>query len=200
MVGVPRRASASASDGRDAVYIAVIGPSAASADELVAAERVGAVLAERGAIVVCGGYGGVMEAVCKGAALAGGQTIGLLSGTERAAGNPYLSVALPTGLGELRNGLIVRAADAVIAVGGSWGTLSEISLAVRTGRPVVALGGWRLDRIAPAADHTRYASGSPQESSGPFASAGQPDLPRPIPADSPDHAVALALASITHPT
>ena len=206
MVGVPPSDSAgagtndSAGAGRDAVYIAVIGPSAASADELVAAERVGAVLAERGAIVVCGGHGGVMEAVCKGAALAGGQTIGLLPGIERAAGNPYLSIALPTGLGELRNGLIVRAADAVIAVGGSWGTLSEIALAVRTGKPVVALGGWRLERIGPAADHTSHASAGPHESSGPFTSAGRSDLPGPIPADSPDHAVALALASITQPT
>ena len=177
MVGVP--GTGGAVDG--AVYIAVIGPSAASADELGWAERVGALLAKRGAIVVCGGYGGVMEAVCKGAAQNGGQTIGLLSGTERALGNPYLSIALPTGLGELRNGLIVRAADAVIAVGGSWGTLSEIALAVRTGKPVVALGDWRMGRIAPDPERA-------------------PDLPGPIPADSPEHAVALALASITHPT
>jgi uncharacterized protein (TIGR00725 family) len=167
--------------GRDAVYVAVIGPSAASADELVSAERIGALLAERGAIVVCGGHGGVMEAVCKGAALGGGQTIGLLPGTERAAGNPYLGIVLPTGLGELRNGLIVRAADTVIAVGGSWGTLSEIALAVRTGKPVIALGGWRVERIAPGPERA-------------------PDLPGPIPADSPEHAVALALASITHST
>ena len=173
MVGVPGT--------DDAVYIAVIGPSAASADELVHAERVGVLLAERGAIVVCGGHGGVMEAVCKGAAQHGGQTIGLLPGTERASGNPYLGIALPTGLGELRNGLIVRAADAVIAVGGSWGTLSEIALAVRTGKPVVALGDWRMGRIAPEPDRSA-------------------DLPGPIPADSPEHAVALALASITQST
>lgn len=180
--------------GRDAVYVAVIGPSAASADELVSAERVGALLAQRGAIVVCGGYGGVMEAVCRGAALGGGQTIGLLSGTERAAGNAYLSIALPTGLGELRNGLIVRAADAVIAVGGSWGTLSEIALAVRTGKPVVALGNWHMERIAPGPVH---GSQSPHE---PPVPSGAADLLGPIPADSPDHAVALALASITRTT
>lgn len=173
MVGVPGAGGA--------VYIAVIGPSAASADELVRAERVGVLLAERGAIVVCGGHGGVMEAVCKGAAQNGGQTIGLLPGTERRSGNPYLSITLPTGLGELRNGLIVRAADAVISVGGSWGTLSEIALAVRTGKPVVALGDWRMGRIAPDPDRP-------------------PDLPGPVPADSPEHAVALALASITQPT
>jgi len=167
--------------GRDAVYVAVVGPSAASADELVSAERVGALLAERDAIIVCGGHGGVMEAVCKGAARNGGQTIGLLPGTERAVGNAYLGIALPTGLGELRNGLIVRVADAVIAVGGSWGTLSEIALAMRTGKPVVALGGWRMERITPDPDRA-------------------PDLPGPISADSPDHAVALTLASITQPT
>lgn len=162
----------------DTPYIGVIGPSAASAAELDSAERIGVLLARRGAIVVCGGHGGVMEAVCRGAARNGGQTIGLLPGTERAAGNPHLTIALPTGLGELRNGLIVRASDAMIAVGGSWGTLSEIALAVRTGKPVVSLGGWRMERASPV----------PSE------------LPEPIPADSPEHAVALALASITQPT
>jgi uncharacterized protein (TIGR00725 family) len=83
-----------------------------------------------------------MAAVCAGAAEAGGTTVGLLPGDERAAGNPDLTVALPTGLGELRNGLVVRAADAVIAIGGSWGTLSEVALARRTGVPVVSLGSW----------------------------------------------------------
>jgi uncharacterized protein (TIGR00725 family) len=85
-----------------------------------------------------------MEAACQGASLAGGVTVGLLPGGDRRDANEYLTVALPTGIGELRNGLVVRAADAVIAVGGSWGTLSEIALALRTGRTVVGLGGWPL--------------------------------------------------------
>lgn len=186
--------------GRDAVYIGVVGPSAASDDELVSAERIGALLARRGAIVVCGGHGGVMEAVSKGAALNGGQTIGLLPGTERAAGNPYLTIALPTGLGELRNGLIVRAVDAVIAVGGSWGTLSEVALAVRTGKPVVALGGWRMERIAPGPGRASRSPQQPSELPEPSGTPGLSELPGPVPADSPDHAVALALASITQPT
>jgi uncharacterized protein (TIGR00725 family) len=158
-------------------YIAVIGPSSASARELDQAERVGALLAARGAIVVCGGHDGVMEAVCKGAAEHGGQTIGLLPGTERAEGNAYLTIALPTGLGELRNGLIVRVCDAVIAVGGSWGTLSEIALAIKTGKPVFALGGWRL--------------GHGEDS---VTAAG------PVAAGTPEQAVTLALAAFTHPT
>lgn len=99
--------------------------------------------------MVTGGLGGVMEASARGAAGAGGLVVGLLPGRDRAAGNPYLTVALPTGLGELRNGLIVRASDALICVGGSWGTLSEIALAVRTGVPVVMLGGWGLPSDGP---------------------------------------------------
>lgn len=88
-----------------------------------------------------------MEAACRGAARHGGQTIGLLPGSDRIAGNRYLSVILPTGLGEQRNGLVVAVSDAVIAVGGSWGTLSEIALAVRTGKPTVVLGplSWQID-------------------------------------------------------
>jgi uncharacterized protein (TIGR00725 family) len=87
-----------------------------------------------------------MEAACRGARHAGGTTVGLLPGTDRAEANPFLSVALPTGLGELRNGLIVRGADSVIAVGGGYGTLSEIGFALKLGRPVVGLGTWELAR------------------------------------------------------
>jgi uncharacterized protein (TIGR00725 family) len=105
---------------------------------------VGRGLAEAGAILVCGGLGGVMEAACRGAAEAGGLTVGILPGEDRAAANPWVRVAVATGMGELRNGLVVRAADALVAVGGSWGTLSEIALAVRTGRPVVGVGTWEL--------------------------------------------------------
>jgi uncharacterized protein (TIGR00725 family) len=125
-------------------YVGVCGAGVAS-DELAAlAEEVGRLLAEAQAVVVCGGGGGVMEAVSRGATGAGGTTVGLLPGTERAAGNEHLTVAVPTGLGEMRNALIVRASDVVVAIGGEWGTLSEIAFARKLGRPVVALETWDL--------------------------------------------------------
>lgn len=126
--------------------IAVIGPGEASASEMTMAEEVGRLLAERGAIVLCGGLGGVMEAVCRGAALAGGMTIGILPGSEPAQGNPHLQLALPTGLGEARNVVLVTAASAVLAIGGGFGTLSEIGLALKRGRPVIGLRTWGLER------------------------------------------------------
>jgi uncharacterized protein (TIGR00725 family) len=123
-------------------YVAVAGPGVASADQERLAEEVGRELAERDAIVVCGGLGGVMEAACRGAASAGGVSVGILPGSDRSEANRWVSVALPTGLGELRNGLIVRSADALIAIGGSHGTLSEVALALKTGVPVVGLDTW----------------------------------------------------------
>jgi uncharacterized protein (TIGR00725 family) len=94
--------------------------------------------------VVTGGLGGVMAAAARGVAEVGGTSIGLLPGSDRADASDTLSLALPTGLGEVRNALVVRSADAVIAIGGSWGTLSEIALAMRTGTPLVSLNGWHL--------------------------------------------------------
>ena len=132
-------------------YVAVVGPGEASPEEAAAAEEVGRRLAEAGARVVCGGLGGVMAAACRGATDQGGITIGILPGADRSEANEWVSVAIPTGLGELRNGLVVRAADAVIAVGGAYGTLSEIALALKTGLPVVGLGSWDIDGIRPAA-------------------------------------------------
>ena len=108
------------------------------------AEVLGRRLGEAGAVVVCGGGPGVMEAVCRGAQSVGGTTIGLLPGLDRAEGNPYLTVSIPTGLGQGRNLLLVRSSDAVIAVGGGFGTLSEIALALRTGTPVIGLATWSL--------------------------------------------------------
>jgi uncharacterized protein (TIGR00725 family) len=108
------------------------------------AERLGRRLAEAGAVVVCGGGPGVMEAVCRGARSAGGATVGLLPGLDRGDANPHLSVALPTGMGQGRNLLLVRSSDALVAVGGGFGTLSEIALALRTGTPVVGLATWSL--------------------------------------------------------
>jgi uncharacterized protein (TIGR00725 family) len=131
-------------------HIAVIGPGRASEDEARAAEAVGHALATRGAVLVCGGLGGVMEAACRGAKAAGGTTVGILPGNDRADANPYVDVALATGLGEMRNGLIVRAVDALIAVGGEFGTLSEVALALKAGKPVVGLGSWDLEPVVRA--------------------------------------------------
>lgn len=126
------------------VYIGVAGASEPDASLIPLAETLGRCLAEAGAIVVCGGGLGVMTAVCRGAQAAGGRTVGLLPGGDRASGNPYLSVALPTGLGEGRNVLLVRASDALVAVGGGFGTLSEIALGLRAGLPVIGLATWGL--------------------------------------------------------
>ena len=123
-------------------WIAVVGPGSATVAELEAAEEAGAAIAEAGAGVVCGGLGGVMEAACRGARSRGGLTLGLLPGTDREAANGWVVVAVPTGLGEARNALVVRAADAVVAIGGGWGTLTEIALALKTGVSVVGVGTW----------------------------------------------------------
>ncbi len=119
--------------------IAVCGGGAASDDALDAAREAGRELARAGAVVLCGGLGGVMEAVAEGARAQGGLTVGLLPGTSAAAANPHIALPLPTGLGEARNAVLVRAADAVLAIGGEWGTLSEVALAMRMGVPVVLL-------------------------------------------------------------
>lgn len=124
------------------MYVAVIGPSMASSDEMALAREAGRLLAVAGHVVVTGGLGGVMAAAAEGAAA--GTVVALLPGTDRSAASPGHDVVIPTGLGEMRNALIVRAADAVLAVGGAWGTLSEIALAVRTGVPVVAVRSWAL--------------------------------------------------------
>ena len=128
-------------------YVAVAGPGDASPDELQAAEDVGAGLAARGAVVVTGGLGGVMEAACRGARSRRGRTLGILPGEDRDAANGWVEIAIATGLGELRNALVVRAADALVAVGGGHGTLSEVALALKLGRPVVGLGTWELHGV-----------------------------------------------------
>jgi uncharacterized protein (TIGR00725 family) len=127
-------------------WIAVVGPGDATAEEAAVAEAVGACVAEAGAVLVCGGLGGVMEAACRGARSRNGLTVGILPGMDRDAANGWVAVALPTGLGEARNALVVRAAEAVIAIGGAWGTLSEIALALKQGLPVVGIGTWELAR------------------------------------------------------
>ena len=128
------------------VYVGVAGAGVATPEDEATAEGVGRLLAERGAVLVCGGLGGVMAAACRGARDAGGHTVGILPGDDRAEANPWVVVAIPTGLGEARNALVVRASDALIVIGGEFGTLSEIALALKIGRPVVGIGTWTIER------------------------------------------------------
>jgi uncharacterized protein (TIGR00725 family) len=130
-----------------APYVAVVGPGEATEPEIEVAVSIGRSLADAGAVLVCGGLGGVMAGACRGAASVGGLTVGILPGTDRATANEWVSLAIPTGLGELRNGLVVRAADAVIAVGGGHGTLAEIALALKTGVPVVGIDTWEINGV-----------------------------------------------------
>ena len=129
-----------------ALQIAVVGGSDPTPEQAAWAEEVGRLLAEKGAVVVCGGLGGVMAAACRGAKSAGGLTVGLLPGQRRDDANPWVDVAIPTGLGEARNALVVASASAVVALGGEYGTLSEIALALRAGKPVVGVRTWYLTR------------------------------------------------------
>lgn len=129
-----------------ALQIAVVGGSEASAPMVAAAEAVGGALAAAGAVVVCGGLGGVMAAACRGAKSKGGLTVGFLPGTDPSRANPWVDVVVPTGLGEGRNLLVVRSAGAVVAIGGEYGTLSEIALALRARTPVIGVSTWLLAR------------------------------------------------------
>jgi|TARA_B100000315_G_scaffold112737_2_gene103375 hypothetical protein len=128
------------------VFIAVIGGAQTSERELRLAEEVGHELAKRGAVLVCGGLGGVMEAACRGAASEGGVTIGILPGESRSSANKYVQFPIVTGIGYARNIVVVKSAHAVIAVDGSYGTLSEIGHALQSGIPVIGLGTWALLR------------------------------------------------------
>ena len=129
------------------IHVAVVGPGSAGEEQIAAAEEAGRLIAARGALLVCGGLGGVMEAACRGAQAAGGTTLGLLPGDDRRDANPFVDVALATGLGEGRNALVVRAADAVLAIGGGYGTLSEIALALKAGKRVIGLGTWEIEGV-----------------------------------------------------
>lgn len=139
------------------VYVSVVGGGHCGAAEQALAEEVGRLVAREGATLVCGGMGGVMEAAARGAREAGGTTIGILPGHDRATANPYLDHVLTTGMGHARNLAVVSSGDAVIAIGGGYGTLSEIGLAAKIGRPVVVLAGWRLE-AGKATSGIHYAS------------------------------------------
>ena len=153
------------------MFVAVIGSAQCSTQVATLAEKVGSEIARRGAVLVCGGRGGVMEAACRGAKGAGGMTVGILPGADRSQANPYVDLPIATGLGEARNVIVVRTVDAVIAVSGGYGTLSEIGLALKMGRPVVGLETWDLcqDGLPVAAV---------------------------VPADTPERAVEIALALV----
>ena len=136
-------------DGK--TFIGVIGAGACSDDVARLAEEVGSNVAKAGAILVCGGMGGVMEAASKGAKKQGGITVGILPGVDREHANPYVDFPIVTGLGEGRNLLVVRNSDAVIALPGEFGTLSEIAFALKTGKPVIGLTTWKVsDQIIQA--------------------------------------------------
>ena len=126
------------------MLIAIVGDGHCSAEVAALAEAVGRELARCGAVLVCGGLGGVMEAACRGAKAAGGLTVGILPGSSRKDANPHIDVSIVTGMGEARNVLVVRSAQAVIAIHGEYGTLSEIAHALKMGIPVVGLDTWHL--------------------------------------------------------
>ncbi|MGD0794281.1 MAG: TIGR00725 family protein [Dehalococcoidales bacterium] len=126
------------------IFIGVIGGSEVPPATSKLAEEVGREIALRGAILVCGGLSGVMEAACKGAVSEGGLTIGILPGEDRSSANPYVKIPIVTGVGYARNVAVVRTAQAVIAIDGSYGTLTEIGYALQAGIPVIGLGTWAL--------------------------------------------------------
>jgi len=128
------------------MIVAVIGDSSCSAEEARLAEAVGEELAQCGATVICGGLGGVMEAVCRGAKSKGGLTVGILPGEDSSMANPYVDVPIATGVGYARNMAVVKSAEAAIAIGGSYGTLSEIAYALKRDIPVIGLNTWSLSR------------------------------------------------------
>ena len=132
---------------KDKFFISVIGASNCSAKESKLAEEVGRELARRGAIVICGGLNGVMEAVCRGAKSEGGLTIGILPSNNRRDANPYVDIPIITGIGYARNSIVAKSGQAVIAVGGKYGTLSEIAYALQDKIPVIGLGTWKLATI-----------------------------------------------------
>jgi uncharacterized protein (TIGR00725 family) len=127
-------------------FIAVIGGAEPSPQEAIMAEEAGREIARHSAILVCGGLGGVMEAACRGAVSEGGITIGILPGENRRTANPYVQIPIVTGMGYARNVIVVKSAQAIIAIDGSYGTLSEISHALQSGIPVIGLNTWSLAR------------------------------------------------------
>jgi uncharacterized protein (TIGR00725 family) len=144
------------------LFIGVIGGGDVSQVTAQIAEEVGREIARRGAVLVCGGLGGVMEAACLGAAAEGGLTVGILPGDDRRAANPYVKIPIITGIGYARNVAVVKSSQAVIAVDGSYGTLSEIAHALQSGIPVIGLGTWSIS-IKEQEDSSIHRAVSPRE-------------------------------------
>ena len=144
------------------IFIGVIGGGEVPSQTAALAEEVGREIARQGAALVCGGLGGVMEAACKGASDAGGLTIGILPGDSRQAANPYVKIPIVTGLGHARNVAVVKSSQAIIAIDGSYGTLSEIGHALQNGIPVIGLNTWSL-AIDGKADDSIILAESPKE-------------------------------------
>jgi uncharacterized protein (TIGR00725 family) len=142
------------------VFVSVIGGSRCTRRETELAEQVGAELAKRGATLICGGLSGVMAAACKGARSEGGRTVGILPGSRREDANPYVDIPIVTTMGEARNVIVVCSGQAVIAVAGEYGTLSEIAHALRNGIPVVGLGTWSLSKKGRLDDSVIVADGA----------------------------------------
>lgn len=137
---------------RKSLQIGVIGASECTEAVARNAEAVGEAVARRGAVLVCGGLGGVMEAAARGAKREGGATVGILPGTSRMAANDHIDVAIATGLGHFRNFLIAQTSDALIAISGQYGTLSEIAMALTLRKPVVGVGTWEIDGVISASN------------------------------------------------
>lgn len=140
------------------LVVGVIGGQRADPESLALAETVGRLVAEAGAVLACGGLGGVMEAACRGAKSAGGTTIGILPGPDRGEANPHVDIAIVTAMGTARNVILVRTSDAVIAVDGSYGTLSEMAHALEQGKRIVSLGAWDLRKVGVDADRILVAA------------------------------------------
>ncbi len=135
---------------KNKMFVGVIGAGDADAEIMELARAVGRGIAEMGAVLVCGGLGGVMSAACQGAKEKEGLTIGILPGAEKFGANPYVDIAIATGLGEARNLIIIRTADVLVAIGGSYGTLSEIGFALKMGKRVIGLKTWEIDGVIQA--------------------------------------------------
>jgi uncharacterized protein (TIGR00725 family) len=148
-------------DQRRAARVAFCGPSEPTEQERQDAEAIGRGLASAGGVILCGGLGGSMEAACRGAKQSGGLTIGILPGYDSAGANRWVDISICTGMGHSRNVILVASADVVVACGGGWGTLSEIALAIRLGRPIVVQGAWgeilRIPVESPDTGHSRAA-------------------------------------------
>lgn len=142
---------------KEKIFIAVVGGGDCSEDVYKLAEQIGERIAKAGAVLVCGGLGGVMEAASKGAKKEGGTTIGILPGVDKSQANPYIDFSIVTGLGEGRNLLVIRNSDVVIALPGEYGTLSEIAFCLKIGKPIIGLSTWDISEDIIKAKNTEEA-------------------------------------------